>query len=720
MTEKLERIWSKRTLNGGVKKKMKKVIRKIAAVGAGVAMLAATLGGSMALNTTLGDWPEPFVENEAFVNAAIVATSGDASARDDVNTYMSGMVTTTSTSDVTVSGGKTDDDIQFEDGFNDSFGLLDDTDISALQDGKITHDNSNYDIRELINFTGDTKITTSGGTGEFDFGADPYIESAQKGLKYWFWFDDVLNITAHPVNTSQSFSLTFMGKELDVIDVTCTAGSEAVTVQMATEVGVYEGDTVACEGGTVEVTGIYSTSVGIKYGTKEKFINTGSSYDFGACTVKVESVGFNSNDPALSRAIISTGEKISDTVSDGEAFELFTNYEPDGDAPWAWRVKCSATADQLVAIGAYLKDDVDDIDDDDTNPDPWKVGEVYAFPGDFAAISFDSLNVGDSDRASVDITTSTNCDMNATTGYKDKDCIIFRADGDFLEINNENVQVVYALERSGANINDTWDLWYEDTDGTETDDTTAAATFKIKHDDTELVVYHINQTGNASFGYVKIKDDTNVLHTEEDIWISMNDGFEDIGNSSEYESSSAIVELNTTVEGDISGRDYDVLTPYGIVIEDPENNLDADKVVLSVPPEAVKASVTVSAEVTSSGTGTGASAELVAPGDVTDKTAWNLLLLGGPCVNSLTAEFLGLTYPACGDAATGFSEGQGMIKMFDNGDKVAVVVAGWAADDTRRAAKVLANPSSFTDDLAGKTSVTVTGEGLEVSGISVA
>ncbi|HLC96024.1 MAG TPA: hypothetical protein VJH97_01770, partial [Candidatus Nanoarchaeia archaeon] len=73
--------------------------------------------------------------------------------------------------------------------------------------------------------------------------------------------------------------------------------------------------------------------------------------------------------------------------------------------------------------------------------------------------------------------------------------------------------------------------------------------------------------------------------------------------------------------------------------------------------------------------------------EVTDVTAQNVIAVGGPCANAVAAEVMG--NPA--DCTTGFSSGKGRILLFDNGENVALVVAGYSAIDTRNAAQVLAN-----------------------------
>jgi hypothetical protein len=78
------------------------------------------------------------------------------------------------------------------------------------------------------------------------------------------------------------------------------------------------------------------------------------------------------------------------------------------------------------------------------------------------------------------------------------------------------------------------------------------------------------------------------------------------------------------------------------------------------------------------------------PGQLSDH---NLLLVGGPCVNSAAAELLGNPDPCYKD----FEEGKAMIKLFENGENVALLVAGYSGTDTRAAARYLANYDKHQD-----------------------
>ena len=94
-------------------------------------------------------------------------------------------------------------------------------------------------------------------------------------------------------------------------------------------------------------------------------------------------------------------------------------------------------------------------------------------------------------------------------------------------------------------------------------------------------------------------------------------------------------------------------------------------------------------------------------GNIAGVTTDGVILIGGPCVNTLTAEAMGKTYPACG-ADSGIPENKGIIKAYEVGDKKVLLVAGWSADDTRRACLALKYPTYKDWGLTG-TEAEVTG-----------
>ncbi|MBT3297509.1 hypothetical protein HN385_01150 [archaeon] len=73
--------------------------------------------------------------------------------------------------------------------------------------------------------------------------------------------------------------------------------------------------------------------------------------------------------------------------------------------------------------------------------------------------------------------------------------------------------------------------------------------------------------------------------------------------------------------------------------------------------------------------------------EVSSLSAQNLIVVGGPCVNTVAADLLG--NPS--DCTEGFTPGVARVKMVDNGDYMAMLVAGYSGDDTRLAGQVLSH-----------------------------
>jgi hypothetical protein len=90
-------------------------------------------------------------------------------------------------------------------------------------------------------------------------------------------------------------------------------------------------------------------------------------------------------------------------------------------------------------------------------------------------------------------------------------------------------------------------------------------------------------------------------------------------------------------------------------------------------------------------------------------TPWeqNVIAVGGPCVNTVSMVLMGS--PAV--CSTGFEQGKAYIKLFEKGDKIAMMVAGYEGADTRRATTVLAKYDQYTAQLKG-TEVVITGTTL--------
>ncbi len=74
--------------------------------------------------------------------------------------------------------------------------------------------------------------------------------------------------------------------------------------------------------------------------------------------------------------------------------------------------------------------------------------------------------------------------------------------------------------------------------------------------------------------------------------------------------------------------------------------------------------------------------------EITNITEQNLIVIGGPCANTVSLELLGNSKANC---SNGFTLDKARIKLFKNDGNIAMLVAGYEGIDTRLAGKVVAH-----------------------------
>jgi hypothetical protein len=152
------------------------------------------------------------------------------------------------------------------------------------------------------------------------------------------------------------------------------------------------------------------------------------------------------------------------------------------------------------------------------------------------------------------------------------------------------------------------------------------------------------------------------------------------------------------------------MTLFGALWEifDPSGSDEAEELTIDYPENQRGVQVFVTFGATESEEVGGLGATQVVPiqigaaklaSEVADVTAYNAVVVGGPCANDIAAGLLG--NPA--DCAAGFVDGEAVLKLWEHSNgNVALLVAGYSALDTRRAARVLANYKDYSGALKGK------------------
>jgi hypothetical protein len=101
----------------------------------------------------------------------------------------------------------------------------------------------------------------------------------------------------------------------------------------------------------------------------------------------------------------------------------------------------------------------------------------------------------------------------------------------------------------------------------------------------------------------------------------------------------------------------------------------------------VVAAIDIAASLQNGSNGTFPVGMAVLDSDISNPFTLNLISVGSPCVNMVTAELMG--NPA--QCSEGFSEGKGIIKLLSNNGKTQIIVAGYSDQDTLGTAYVLAD-----------------------------
>ncbi|PIV68396.1 MAG: hypothetical protein COS07_04180, partial [Candidatus Aenigmarchaeota archaeon CG01_land_8_20_14_3_00_37_9] len=212
-------------------------------------------------------------------------------------------------------------------------------------------------------------------------------------------------------------------------------------------------------------------------------------------------------------------------------------------------------------------------------------------------------------------------------------------------------------------------------------------------------------------------------------WKVASEAFTNLGTTANTEEADELqTKAGTTSWINMGTKDEDHRSLYGIIIMNPKSHGASDEAVFKVPSEQVFATVSVKgpgSTTTATGTGikkvvpvTNAVAKLDT--EVSLPVGKHLVLVGGPAVNKLTAQALGLTYPTYGSSGLlPFAQGEGYVGLTDGVleiGKYAVVVAGWEAGDTRNACSVLQQFGTFATQLDGNMAVKVTS--VSASGIT--
>src|SRR3989344_2553518 len=708
--------------------KIKNIVKKLAAISTGAAMLGATLTGAMAAD--LSTYPVPFVDvtNKKFDYLLVLGSgaSGAGEAKDtagaiDVSGGLASVpVASAAGGGKTVVTGGVSEDIPLTLNIaasNQIDNVLDDGDIPTLFDGEVTFQSSNYDTSEVLylNLNKNTSVQTSLSSSDDDYKSDIVLEFEKSALQYIYNFDE--KILINKTKSSDPLDIDFLGRRLRV---TAVDSATKITAQVGQEYFLNSGESVTVGGKSVKLERVGSNGdILINVDGVTETLSNGATRTVNGVEVNNDAQFYDSNNQAASAANLVIGKDAVETITDGDGYfggdDVCSSDDPKDPDCWKFIVKTmntegtttiTNTAANGVSYGTTgpilgLRNDFA-INDDKDNPP--KAGECVSFPQDYLSVCFDSLTTKDEDNFDLTISRDTGFDSETSEAGI---------------INQQGTPVAAILIQSSAN-----DALVIDVDatrfipnGTQSSDIKGEKIWLASLNSSAVGIFYENTNGatqlagskamiinqSVAFGYLdynKIRGTSgtsmaiyvnqsgavdqvtpmNATGSNIEVWLEPADSDLATGSDTIFTNWSItdgdIRSLGLTVSSEEAGevvwettsigtKDEDHRSRFGIIIRDPKGNGASDKVKVQIHPDMMQVNIVVkgtSTKVTESGgASTVISAVDTAPSpvidtEVVDKTADNLILVGGPAVNKLSAEFMGLAYPTYGEA-TGLSEG---------------------------------------------------------------
>jgi len=711
-------------------------------------LIAAILTALMAISpiaiaTDLGDYPA-FLADAGVLDTYVVvgadAAPADVVGAVDLATRLAAESYTdvTTGGSVSVSGGKTED-MLLNLALNDStaFGsTLDDDDLPGFFDGKITINNligsstykDSYDAHDEIRLNSGISLETglTASSPHEDFKSETFIEVAKSSVSYYFVFDDALSNGNYISNSSDDYpiEIDFLGKTLTISGA---SSATTMTVQSGTEYSLAVGESVTVDGVTISLDNVGSSgSIVISVDGVSGTVSSGGQKVVNGVTVKNKEA-FYSTEKTDRSAVILVGDDVSDTVTSGDAYCIGAADKTvcEDDQVWVWDL--SGLTGSAPVIGVIYNERLDEYDE------VIGIGKEFAFPHDYAKIKLDSY---------------VETDYKKYTVEADEIVDLYPASGSTSLVDTAHTVHIYgdgsskdSVETAGTThetddlylyMNATTldvDVYYKDTSDNKVryvtsvlNGTTGTAAYLVFQDTRLAVSLVVAASGTYGIKLDTANGDDITIAVIANTYLGASDGDSTYTNDLLYGST------------DISGWEEDTRTENGIVIFDPKAHLSGDSFEFDINGDEndFKANVVILGPSGSSSSSGGGVKEVVPVTTAVAKldteisdpatAGKDLVLVGGPAVNRLTAQAMGLDYPTYGSSGLlPFVEGEGYIEykdgVFTTGQDV-VIVAGWAAENTRDATSVLQKVDTFKDKLSGNTAVKVTD--VSAAGITAA
>lgn len=420
---------------------------------------------------------------------------------------------------------------------------LDDGDLNHLVDQEIRFNEDDYDVHEeFVSFNNGLTVLYSAVDDE-EFSSEPYIGVEKGTLEYRLVFDDPINMSE--VSDDESLIIPFLGTDMEVVGVT----ANEVKFRSGTEFTLRDGESIEFDGKEVVLEFISENNrVTVSVDGVAEVVNEFDTERINGLDVRAEDILVNSREGI---ATLLLGEDTLLELDNGE------EWLGQDDNPFEF---------SIVSSGGFLEAFVLSYEErhDELN-DEFPVlglGDSIAFPNEHVTLEFAEILENDYIEFKFEFD-GFNDELENGTDVINDECILVSTSDRDIEVLDEEADEVYVCKDNSSFYEDNSGDWYQ----------ALVTDVRLVNDDAEY---------NLSIGGVdrlRIESLSDTLIRLDTVWAD-----EKLG-----------VEENDAEAGDILfgnngvGKvEYDILTPFGAILVDVENNADSDEFVLNIPSDRIE------------------------------------------------------------------------------------------------------------------------------------
>ncbi len=426
--------------------------------------------------------------------------------------------------------------------------VVDDQDVPELLDGTIEFDGTDYDVHEEFRTVNGKVVLATSLTEDDEFGADARLTiTDRESLVYQFVFDEP--ITVSDVSNDEPLKIRLLGQDVEFVKIT----SSEATIRSGMEAVLFEGDTTTVDGKTVKLELVGNEAAYVDVNGVKKVIREFRSEKVNGIDIRVEDILTNDDGPGMATLVLG-GDTIYRQNNNDDFFD---------DESFVFR---------MDVVGGELKSITVTYDEKRTKVDgtlaALKTGEEVCFPNNFVCIKFKDLE--NTDYKEFRVTMDTFDEELANGVDINQQCALIEGEDDSsIEVGTtQELSEIYACVNSKVYYQDNDGDWFE----------SSLTSVRLVNDEAE---YKLAMGPNTSLRIVEPTGDYIQLDTD-----FAGERFGALDDEAE----ATDVKYNNI---NLGGREYDVLSLYGTVILDVENNLESEEVLFKIPSDRVEANVLV-------------------------------------------------------------------------------------------------------------------------------